>query len=63
MESLKLLSLMCAIAARYLLRIKYHKASPIDAFGPPYLRLEWTRTDLGVNISASPTEREVSLQP
>ncbi|KAK9834704.1 hypothetical protein WJX74_008174 [Apatococcus lobatus] len=47
------------VPTRYLMRIKYHKASPIDAFGPPYLRLEWTRTDLGVNISASPTEREL----
>ena len=28
-------------AARYGLRVKYHKATSIDQFGAPYLQLAW----------------------
>ncbi len=43
------------------MQIKYHKASPIDAFGPPYLRLQYTYQEIGVNISMTPLEREVGF--
>ena len=48
-------------AARYGLRVKYHKASSISAFGAPYLQLAWAYSEHEESAADAHERRQVSL--
>ena len=52
---------MCVLAARYGLRVKYHKASSISAFGAPYLQLAWAYSEHEESAADAHERRQVSL--